>query len=1160
MKKLYNIPWQWCRGVKKAGLSALVLFGATQILNAQVSGYTFSQSNGTFNSIATTGTLITGSEASTTTTNDTAGWTIAIPFTFNFNGVNYTSLYANSNGGVTFGTTTSNGSSLISSSSSFSGSISVMDRDLWGVFYSSGVTTSGSNVITGVTSFLGMEVGKILNAANGIPTGATVTAFDAGAGTITMSANATSSSPTAAIRYGTGKVLTSVVGTAPNRVFVIEWIGYNDYSVSATSQSFLNFQLRLEETSNKVNIVYGSQFNNSTTSRTNQIGLRGATNADYNNRSGAVANPWTATTSGITNSSSVSRDNTNFPASGLTYTWAPPTCIAPSTFVYSGVTTTSIDLAWTASPTPPTLGYEVYYSTTNTAPTAASTPNITGVMSTTTTISGLTPATTYYVWVRGKCSSSDASGWNSAGSFTTNCGPVTALTENFDSYTTGSILPACWVRMAPATTPGSQTLTSTSPASGTRNIYLNTSSTQNAVIVALPIFSNINAGTHRLKMKARVSTGNPGSLSVGYVTNISDNNSFVLLQDLIINNIDYTSGADYSIIPPTSVPAGARLAIKTTTGDGKSYYIDDVVWETIPTCIAPTAASITGVTLSSVSLSWTAPAPAPANGYQIYYSTTNTAPTAATVLVGTNSVTSATTSATITGLSANTIYYVWVRSNCATADQSSWTSAGIANTGYCTPAPSSVDNNGITNVTFGASPNVVNNTTGLETGNYGNYSSMIGNIAAGVPSQVSITYSTGFTYGTKIWVDLNNNLVFESSELLYTGLSTNANPTTVQASIIIPGTTPLGNYRMRIGGTDTDTGPSDACYTASYGTFEDYTVNVTATPSCLAPTAIMISGVTTSSLNVNYTAPASIPANGYDIYYSTSNTAPTATTVLDGTNSVTSSTTSATITGLTAQTVYYVWVRSKCSATDNSLWNGPVSGVTGYCIPGTTSQNTWISQFTSTGAQTNMAYSSASGASGGYNNASGTHKIKNEAGSTTSIEITVGGPTAGVSIWVDWNNNLIFEASEQVYVTTSYITTTPATASIMVPVGTPLGDYRMRVLTDWTVSAPSDPCSTSISRGEYVDYTFEVAAPLATGESIVKENGVNIYPNPFTDFIRISDVKDVVSVSIVDMSGRMVKTVKPANEINLSSLKSGMYLINLKMKDGSVKTVKSIKK
>ena len=79
-------------------------------------------------------------------------------------------------------------------------------------------------------------------------------------------------------------------------------------------------------------------------------------------------------------------------------------------------------------------------------------------------------------------------------------------------------------------------------------------------------------------------------------------------------------------------------------------------------------------------------------------------------------------------------------------------------------------------------------------------------------------------------------------------------------------------------------------------------------------------------------------------------------------------------------------------------------------------------------------------------------------------------------------------------------------------------------------------------------------------EIAVKTNLLTVSPNPFKDFVRISDVKDVVSISIVDLSGRLVKTVKPAREINLGDLQTGMYLINLKMKDGTVQTVKAIKK
>src|SRR5690606_27747851 len=276
MKNFYKKVPRTSRWRYFSSLLLMVLTASLGNVKAQVSAYIFSASNGAFSSIAATGTVVTGSAATTTTTHDTAGWTVTIPFDFNFNGNNYNSVYVNSNGGATFGAVTNTGSSLISATTAYDGAISVMNRDLWGAFITSGVTTNGSNVITNVVSMQGIEVGKALNAVNGIPTGATVTAFDATAGTITMSAPATSSSSAAVVRYGSGIVYTATEGTAPNRVFVIEWKGYNDYGSAASDSNHLNFQLRLAETSNIVSAVYGSTYNISTTSRTNQIGLRGA--------------------------------------------------------------------------------------------------------------------------------------------------------------------------------------------------------------------------------------------------------------------------------------------------------------------------------------------------------------------------------------------------------------------------------------------------------------------------------------------------------------------------------------------------------------------------------------------------------------------------------------------------------------------------------------------------------------------------------------------------------------------------------------------------------------------------------------------------------------------------------------------------------------------
>ncbi|PZU84153.1 MAG: hypothetical protein DI529_11675 [Chryseobacterium sp.] len=78
--------------------------------------------------------------------------------------------------------------------------------------------------------------------------------------------------------------------------------------------------------------------------------------------------------------------------------------------------------------------------------------------------------------------------------------------------------------------------------------------------------------------------------------------------------------------------------------------------------------------------------------------------------------------------------------------------------------------------------------------------------------------------------------------------------------------------------------------------------------------------------------------------------------------------------------------------------------------------------------------------------------------------------------------------------------------------------------------------------------------------SDINKSDISVYPNPFKDVLKISDVKGVKSISVNDMSGRQVKSLAPSTEINLSNLKEGLYIVNLQMEDGSVKSFKAIKK
>lgn len=86
------------------------------------------------------------------------------------------------------------------------------------------------------------------------------------------------------------------------------------------------------------------------------------------------------------------------------------------------------------------------------------------------------------------------------------------------------------------------------------------------------------------------------------------------------------------------------------------------------------------------------------------------------------------------------------------------------------------------------------------------------------------------------------------------------------------------------------------------------------------------------------------------------------------------------------------------------------------------------------------------------------------------------------------------------------------------------------------------------------------ASNLSTSESNLLNNSVSIGPNPATDFISVNTKGKILSVEIYDLSGKKVLgELSGRNQINISSLQSGAYLVNVKT-DKDMITKKIIKK
>ncbi|TBX70172.1 T9SS type A sorting domain-containing protein [Flavobacterium silvisoli] len=352
-------------------------------------------------------------------------------------------------------------------------------------------------------------------------------------------------------------------------------------------------------------------------------------------------------------------------------------CQAPTAVVASNITTTSATISWTASGTPPANGYEYYYATVNTAPTASTTPmGSVGADVLTVDLADLAIGTNYYIWVRSVCSDTDTSLWSTIANFSTACDPVTDFTENFDAAVA---FPACWAKVGPL---GSSYVQASATTTSTpNNLYIYSTSSASQAVVAMRPVSNAGDGTHRLRFRARGNFTAGDTVQVGYLTNPSDATTFVSLQEFTTTS---TSVYDsFTAVLGTAPGANQVLAFRHKGTLGYSILIDDVVWEALPSCIEPTALTVTNVTESSATIAWTASVTPPANGYEYFYSTSNTAPTAATAAMG--SVGANVLSADLTDLAASTVYYFWVRSVCSSSDSSVWSIRGT----FTTPCPAS---------------------------------------------------------------------------------------------------------------------------------------------------------------------------------------------------------------------------------------------------------------------------------------------------------------------------------------------------------------------------------------------------------------------------------------------------------------------------------------
>ena len=374
-------------------------------------------------------------------------------------------------------------------------------------------------------------------------------------------------------------------------------------------------------------------------------------------------------------------------------------------------------------------------------------------------------------------------------------------------------------------------------------------------------------------------------------------------------------------------------------------------------------------------------------------------------------------------------------------------------------------------------------------------------------ASMSVTLTPGLTYtvttdaatsdilptGVQIFIDFNDDGTLDPPTESVGGGTMNLLGLSTSISITIPTGVASGSHRMRVVASGDLTYPSiipcpsyslTGGGTSLTGEVHDYTAVIGTTSGCPVPTGLAASSVTGTSATVSWTEPGSSAGSEYVV--STSPTAPTG-----------SGTQTAGLvdneTGLTPGTVYYVWVRDSCDATDLSTW---------VMITFTTTATT------SCPAVTGLSMSSVTSTTAVLNWSAATGSV----GYLWAVTTSPSDPTSG------W----------------TFITLTTATASGL----TPSTAYYAHVM---------DSCATNSS--PWVATPFTTMVPTKVGNvSSGSDFSISTYPNPAGTELNVivTGGENTGNLTLTDVEGKTILSQTIANallKINLENVVAGLYLL-----------------
>lgn len=789
------------------------------------------------------------------------------------------------------------------------------------------------------------------------------------------------------------------------------------------------------------------------------------------------------------------------------------------------------------------------------------------------TITGLQADTTYKVWVRSSCGD-DLGAWMNPITIRTPCNPTGTLNETFESTANGS-LPQCWSAiLAEDSVIGSYIrVVSNNAASGTKAVALHNGDDglTSKIILVAPSLNTVATSTHRVKFYAKSNVA--ATLQVGTLDSPASGATFTSFQNLNIT----PSHTEYLVDFTTYTGTDNYIGFKLTSGQYFTVYLDNIRWEVSPSCIDVTNIQVENITAATASLSWNAVAGQTA--WDVVYGIGVDDPNTLTPI---SPAPTTNPQATLSGLTDNTDYKLWVRSVCGGTDgNGAWIGPILFKTA-CLPKSSFTES--FETTSFGNVPDCWSAVlAGPTLGQYAavravNYDAAIGNNA--VELHANSSEPTDLIMLVSPYV---NSLASGTHRLRFYAKSSNIdtpfqigtmNGNTSQATY-----TPFQSVTVETGYTEYTIDFTTYTGTDNYIVFRNVAGNYNSIfidhvrwevlPTCPDVVNLQVSDIEAETATATWSVGEN-ESSWQVVYAPFTVTDPSTLTPSEILIDI-----SFQLTGLNDNSFYNVWVRSVCDGSDgNGSWIGPVTFRT-KCLPTTVPytqnfESPWVpdmpecSTLQKIGSGNNWAtnYGDLSyGFNGKVLRYSGNAFDANAWYFTQGVQLT-GGSEYVISY--KYGNNSSDNYVERLQV----LYGNAANANSMTE---EIADHAqinngMATINEVTF-VPSETGAyyfgflaySIANQGHLYLDDISVSASLSVPETSIKS--LSYYPNPVKDVLNLSHTQLINSVTIYNMLGQKVKETavnSTSTSIDMSDLSAGNYIAKV-ASNGQNQTLKIIK-